>query len=342
MTTVLIIEDERLFLTLARDGLEKAGHAVRIAADSAAALEILAQEPVGAIVLDILMPETDGLALLAECRSRYPEIPVVVVGGRESPRSEAEAKRLGALGCLRKPLEIEELVRMVGGAIAGGGGGQREGAQLPQLARLQQSALELLNMIRWDSLGEFLKNNALFFQRVIDFIADVLEVEIVSLMLVAEREGTLRIAHAKGLDPAIQRRAVSVVGQGISGGVAETGKPLLIRDLSQDPVYGTGTLNPRYRTNSLMCVPLKVNGKTIGVLNANNKVTGEPFTEADLALFTTFSCLVSLSLATTQIFERLASSVEELARTNARLARANVELEARVRELQALRAEDNQ
>jgi hypothetical protein len=71
-------------------------------------------------------------------------------------------------------------------------------------------------------------------------------------------------------------------------------------------------------------------------------VTGEPFTEADLALFTTFSCLVSLSLATTQIFERLASSVEELARTNARLARANVELEARVRELQALRAEDNQ
>jgi len=339
MDTILIIEDERLFLTLARDGLEKAGHAVCVAEDSSSALKILEQERVGAIVLDILMPEMDGLGFLAGIRSRFPDIPVVVVSGRESPRTEAEARHLGAVECLRKPLNIEELVRVVSDAIPEEGGAQREGARLPQLTRLQQSALELSNMIRWDSLGEFLKDNAVFFQRVIDFIADVLEVEIVSLMLVAEREGTLRIAHAKGLDPSIQRQAVCAVGQGISGGVAKTGEPLLIRDLSQDPVYGKGTMNPRYRTNSLMCVPLKVNGKTIGVLNANNKVTGEPFNEADLALFTTFSCLVSLSLATTQIFERLASSVEDLARTNARLARANVELEARVRELQALRGE---
>lgn len=341
MDTILIIEDERLFLTLARDGLEKAGHAVRVAEDSSSALKILEQERVGAIVLDILMPEMDGLGFLAGIRSRYTDIPVVVVSGRESPRTEAEARRLGAVECLRKPLNIEELVRVVSDAIPEGDGTQREGVRLPQLTRLQQSALELLNMIRWDSLGEFLKDNALFFQRVIGFIADVLEVEIVSLMLVAEREGTLRIAHAKGLDPSIQRQAVCAVGQGISGGVAKTGEPLLIRDLAQDPVYGKGTMNPRYRTNSLMCVPLKVNGKTIGVLNANNKVTGEPFNEADLALFTTFSCLVSLSLATTQIFERLASSVEDLARTNARLARANVELEARVRELQALRGESS-
>ena len=339
MDTILIIEDERLFLTLAQDGLEKAGHAVRVAEDSSSALKILEAERVAAIVLDVLMPEMDGLGFLAGIRSRYPDIPVVVVSGRESPRTEAEARRLGVVECLRKPLNIEELVRIVSDAIPEEGSAQREGARLPQLTRLQQSALELLNMIRWDSLGEFLKDNAAFFQRVIDFIADVLEVEIVSLMLVAEREGTLRIAHAKGLDPSIQRQAVCAVGQGISGGVAKTGEPLLIRDLSQDPVYGKGTMNPRYRTNSLMCVPLKVNGKTIGVLNANNKVTGEPFNEADLALFTTFSCLVSLSLATTQIFERLASSVEELARTNARLARANVELEARVRELQALRGE---
>jgi len=339
MDTVLIIEDERLFLTLAQDGLERAGHAVRVAEDSSSALRILEQERVGAVVLDVLMPEMDGLGFLAGIRSRYPDIPVVVVSGRASPRTEEEARRLGVVDCLRKPLNVEELVRVVSEAIPLQSSAPREGAQLPQLTRLQQSALELLNMIRWDSLGEVLKDNALFFQRVIDFIADVLEVEIVSLMLLTEREGTLRIAHAKGLDPSIQRQAVCTVGQGISGGVAKTGEPLLIRDLSQDPVYGKGALNPRYRTNSLMCVPLKVNGKTIGVLNANNKVTGEPFDEADLALFTTFSCLVSLSLATTQIFERLASSVEDLARTNARLARANVELEARVRELQALRGE---
>jgi GAF domain-containing protein len=121
--------------------------------------------------------------------------------------------------------------------------------------------------------------------------------------------------------------------------VARTGAPLLIRDLSLHPLHAASVLSPQYRTNSVISVPVKISGKTVGVLNANNKVNGTPFDENDLALFTTFSCLVSLSFATTQLFERLASSVDELAKTNARLARANADLEARLRELQRLRGQ---
>jgi DNA-binding response OmpR family regulator len=342
MDTILMIEDERLFLTLARDGLKKAGFAVQVADSATQALQILEREPVRAVILDVVMPDVDGLGLLAGIRSKYPDVPVLVVSGRDAPRTEVEAKRLGAVECLRKPLNLEEMVRIIGDAIRQKADLPTEGEELPQLTRLQQNAIELSNMIRWDTLGEFLKDNASLFQRVIDLIADALEVEIVSLMLMKEPEGILRIAHAKGLDPAVQREAVCRVGEGISGRVAKTGEPLLIRDLSQDPVYGKGSLRPRYRTNSLMCVPLKVNGKTIGVLNANNKVTGKPFDGNDLALFTTFSCLVSLSFATTQLFQRLAFSVDELARTNARVARVNADLEARVRELQALRGPGTQ
>lgn len=342
MDTILIIEDERLFLTLARDGLEKVGFTVQVAENAAQALQILEREAVRAVILDVVMPELDGLGLLAGIRSKYPDTPVVVVSGRDAPRTEMEARRLGVVECLRKPLNVDEMIRIVSDAIPSESRRQPEGLQLPQLTRLQENAMALSNMIRWDALGEFLKDNAALFQRVIDLIADVLEVEIVSLMLVSEPEGTLRIAHAKGLDPAVQREAVCRMGEGISGRVAKTGEPLLIRDLARDPVYGKGSLHPRYRTNSLMCVPLKVNGKTIGVLNANNKVTGKPFDENDLALFTTFSCLVSLSFATTQLFQRLAFSVDELARTNARVARVNADLEARVRELQALRGPGTQ
>ena len=342
MDTILIVEDERLFLTVARQGLEKAGFAVQVAENATQTLRVLEREAVRAVILDVVMPELDGLRLLAEIRWKYPATPVVVVTGRDSPRTEMEARRLGAVQCLRKPLNVEEMVHIVSGAIQQAYAAQCGGVYWPHLARLQQNAIELSNMIRWDTLGEFLKDNASLFRRVIDLIADVLEVEIVSLMLVTEPEGTLRIAHAKGLDPSVQREAVRGMGEGISGRVAETGEPLLIRDLSQDPVHGQGSRHPRYRTNSLMCVPLKVNGKTIGVLNANNKVTGTSFDENDLALFTTFSCLVSLSFASTQLFERLASSVDELARVNALLARANADLEARVWEQQALRGQGTQ
>ena len=335
MAIILIVEDEQLFVTLARDGLEKAGHAVRITASGDEARQILETEPVQAVILDLLMPELDGLRFLAQIRQAQPDVPVVVVSGREAPRTEAEARRLGVVECLRKPLSVEELVRTVGASIAPQP--DPETNELPQLARLQQNAVALSNMVRWDTLGKFLKNHTTFFQRVIDLIADALGVEIVSLMLVDETDGTLRIAHAKGLGREVQRGAVRRIGEGISGRVAQTGEPLLIRDLSLDPAYGKARLHPRYRTNSLMCVPLKVNGKTIGVLNANNKVTGKPFNGNDLALFTTFSCLVSLSLATAQLFGRLARSVDELATANAQVARVNADLEARVRELEVLR-----
>jgi CheY-like chemotaxis protein len=342
MATILVIEDERLFLTLARDGLEKAGFAVRVAQSASQALQILEQDTIRGVIVDVAMPGLDGVGLLTGIRSKYRDLPVLAVSGRDAPRTEREARRLGVAGYLRKPLNVEEMVAILSAAVGREDRTLSEDEELPQLARLRKNALKLSDMIRWDALGEFLKDNASLFQRVIDFIADVLEVEIVSLMLVTEPEGMLRIAHAKGLEQEVQREAVRAMGEGISGRVAKTGEPLLIRDLSQDPVYGQGDLHPRYRTNSLMCVPLMVNGKTIGVLNANNKVTGKPFDENDLALFTTFSCLVGLAFATTQLFDRLAASVDELAKTNARLARANVDLERRVRGIQVLRGQDAQ
>lgn len=337
MDTVLVVDDDKLFLGLVREELKKSGFDVAVAETALQAKDALAQRSVQAIIMDVVMPDTDGLELLPQFRKAYPTVPVIVVSGRASFLTGVQAMRQGAVDFLRKPLNFEELIRSVSAAIRNSREGSTQPSRLAQLARLQGSALELSNMIRWDTLGEFLKDNAALFQKVIELVASVLEVEIVSLMLVKEPEGMLRMVHAKGLDAEVQSRAVCPVGEGIAGSVAQTGEPLLIRDLAQDPTFGKRERNPRYRTNSLMCVPLKVNGKTVGVMNANNKVAGDAFDEYDLALFTTLSCIVSLSLATTQLFEQLTASVDDLAVTNARLARTNVELEAKLRELQALR-----
>jgi DNA-binding response OmpR family regulator len=337
MDTVLVVDDDKLFLALVREELKKAGFDVAVAETAPQAKEVLAQRPVQAIIMDVVMPDANGLELLPQFRKSHPSIPIIVVSGRASFLTGVQAMRQGAVDFLRKPLNFDEVVRSVTGAIRNSREGGMQPSRLAQLARLQGSALELANMIRWDTLGEFIKDNAALFQKVIDLVASVLEVEIVSLMLLKEPEGILRIAHAKGLDPEIQKQAACPIGEGIAGWVAQTGEPLLIRDLAQDPTFGKRERNPRYCTNSLMCVPLKVNGKTVGVMNANNKVTGEAFDEYDLALFTTISCIVSLGLATAQLFEQLTASVDDLAVTNARLARTNVELEAKVRELQALK-----
>ena len=338
MDTILVIDDERLFLTLVREELQKSGFGVLVAENAMQALEVLSKRPVQAIVMDVVMPDMDGMELLPRLRKDHPTTPVVVVSGRASFLTGIQAMRLGAVDFLRKPLNFDELIRTLSAAIEQvRQAAPPEPQRMEQLDRLRHGALELSNLIRWDILGEFLKDNAALYQKTIDLIAEVLGVEIVSLMLLVESEGALRVVQAKGLDPEVQRNASCPLGQGISGRVAQSGEPLLIRDLSQDPNFAKKERNPRYRTNSLMCVPLKVNGKVIGVMNANNKVTEEPFEEYDLALFIVFSCLVSLSFATTKLFEQLVATMEEVKTGNARLGRANTELEARLKQLQALR-----
>ena len=337
METVLVVDDDKVFLALVREELGKAGFDVRVAENATQAKEALSSHTIQAVIMDVVMPDTDGMELLPQIRTEYPKMPVVVVSGRASFLTGVQAMRQGAVDFLRKPLNFEELAHALTVAIQQSRQGGGDPGRLAQLARLEQSAVELANMIRWDALGEFLKDAGSLYQRVIDLVASILEVEIVSLMLVKEPEGVLRIAYAKGLDPAVQKAAVTKIGEGISGWVAQTGEPLLIRDLIQDRTFGKMERNPKYRTDSLMSVPLKVNGKTVGVMNANNKASGGAFDEQDMALFTTFSCIVSLSLASAQLFEQLSASVDDLAVTNARLARANKELEARVKELQTLR-----
>lgn len=340
METVLVVDDERLFLTLATDALSQVGYRVLTAESGAEALKLLEVEPIRVVVLDLVMPGLDGLDVLPLIKRLRPEVQIIVVSGKVelSSRDALASLRDWAFEFLKKPLNLDEFCQVVGKAVEQGRLDGEQRRRFRQLERLTKSSMELANMIRWDTLGQFLLDNNLLFQKVIDFIALLLEVERVSLMLLDEGTQTLRIAYAMGLGEDLKRRAVIRVGEGIAGWVAKEGKPLLIEDFATETRFRESAFHPQFKTKSLISVPLKVNGKVIGVLNANNKISGEKFDQYDLALLTTFSCLVALSFANAQLFDKLASSVDEVARVNKKLVRANLELQEKVRELEALRA----
>jgi len=88
-----------------------------------------------------------------------------------------------------------------------------------------------------------------------------------------------------------------------------------------------------------MSIPLKQSGEVIGVLNANNKLSGEAFSEEDLSLFKAFSHLISLALTNAQLYQRLVLSVQELAKLTKKLTRVNLELKKKVEELDTFRKE---
>lgn len=115
----------------------------------------------------------------------------------------------------------------------------------------------------------------------VEFISELLEVNICSIMLADELTGELTIASSRGLDDEIIKRTRIKFGDSIAGWVALEGKPLLIEDIESDPRFGRRNIAP-YNTKSLLSLPLKTKDKVIGVLNLNNKKTAELFTTRDL------------------------------------------------------------
>jgi response regulator RpfG family c-di-GMP phosphodiesterase/signal transduction histidine kinase len=126
----------------------------------------------------------------------------------------------------------------------------------------------------------------------LEFISELLGLDICSIMLNDEITGELRIQSAMGLTDEIVRRTRIRLGDRISGWVAMEGKPLLIEDIESDDRFNRRSIS-QYNTKSLLSVPLKIGDKVVGVLNLNNKKTAEPFTAQDLSIATVLGTRVS-------------------------------------------------
>ncbi len=136
---------------------------------------------------------------------------------------------------------------------------------------------------------------------LVDRIAQVLSVEIISLMLIGKNKSELLMKFAKGLDKEIVGKAKVKLGEGISGWVAQTGEPLLVRDINKDSRFVKR--NKKYTTDSLLSAPLKIEDKVIGVINVNNKTSKEVFNEEDLETLKTIADLTAVTIANASLKE---------------------------------------
>ncbi|HEV8544673.1 MAG TPA: response regulator transcription factor [Candidatus Limnocylindrales bacterium] len=112
MKTILVVDDEPKIAALARDYLEHAGFAVVTAADGRAALEALARSRPDLVVLDLGLPELDGLDVTREIR-RESTTPIVMLTARDDELDKLLGLELGADDYLTKPFSPRELVARV-------------------------------------------------------------------------------------------------------------------------------------------------------------------------------------------------------------------------------------
>jgi two-component system, OmpR family, phosphate regulon response regulator PhoB len=108
---VVVADDDEDILMLVRATLTRAGYEVVVARDGAAALALLGERPPAAAVLDIAMPEVDGLEVLARIRAdpATAELPVILLSARAQESDVVRGYELGASTYIRKPFSPREL-----------------------------------------------------------------------------------------------------------------------------------------------------------------------------------------------------------------------------------------
>ena len=130
--------------------------------------------------------------------------------------------------------------------------------------------------------------------------------EVSSLLLVDDETDELYFEVALGEKGEKVKKIRLKVGEGIAGWVAKYGEPLLITDISNDPRHSRkADERSEFKTRDMLCVPLKIKDKVIGVLEAINKLESDVFNNEDLELFKILANQVAIAIDNARLYREL-------------------------------------
>ncbi|BBO80757.1 sigma-54 interaction domain-containing protein [Desulfosarcina ovata] len=148
---------------------------------------------------------------------------------------------------------------------------------------------------------------------IIESATNVVRAEAASLLLMDTKTNTLYFKVATGTKGKEVKEFRVKLGEGIAGHVAQTGQALLIADAQQDSRW-MRTISDRidFETRSMACVPLKINDRTIGVVQVINKQDDSRFSQADMDVLEEFSNLAALAIGSARSLEQVRQENQDL------------------------------
>lgn len=141
---------------------------------------------------------------------------------------------------------------------------------------------------------------------IMEMATKLMKAEASSLMLIDEKTQELVFEEALGEKEEKVKKIKLRIGEGIAGYVAKFGIPLLISDAYSDPRF-----NPEvdkftgFRTKSILCVPLKIKDKIIGVVEVLNRIDKKSFDEDDKELFSALANHAAIAIENARLYKEL-------------------------------------
>jgi len=146
---------------------------------------------------------------------------------------------------------------------------------------------------------------------IVTVTAEVLGSNICSLMLIDEKTNELVVRATQSISEEYNRKPPLKIGEGIAGKVALENKPIAVKDVTKEHEYKHKDIAKKEGLSSLLCVPMSVKGKVIGVINC---YTSKPynFSDEEIEVLTTIANQAAVAIENTQLLVKSKVIQEEL------------------------------
>ena len=114
----------------------------------------------------------------------------------------------------------------------------------------------------------------------------------------------VQLKAAKGLPSHVASDSVFKIGDGAIGWVVKHGQPLAIEDIEKDQRFNKQQFR-WYLGKTMLCVPIKVKGRVVGVISVNSKKSGDIYTDNDVRFLEMIADYVAIAIRNTDLYERL-------------------------------------
>jgi signal transduction histidine kinase len=299
-TRVLLVEDNQGDAGLVRFALRaestgeysfSAAHVLRL--DDA--LESLKEKPFDLVLLDLSLPDAQGLETLARIRQAAPDLPIVIITGVNDESVAVEAVRGGAQDYLVKgQADSHAVIRAILYSIER----KRIEVQLEK-QRARQAALHEVNL----AITSTLDLHAVL-EILLEKVAGLLPGVAISVRLLNDESGKLEPLAYRGLDEAAWKQSGAATR---SQAVLDAGEVIVIPDLARDSRWGGEDFTVRNRLNAYVGVPLKADRESLGVIGFYARER-PGFTRDEIDLITTLAGQASVAILNSRVHERLKSA----------------------------------
>ncbi|MBU4305286.1 MAG: GAF and ANTAR domain-containing protein [Candidatus Omnitrophica bacterium] len=146
---------------------------------------------------------------------------------------------------------------------------------------------------------------------IVTVTAQLMESNICSLMLIDEKKKEIIIRATQSISEEYNKKPPLKLGEGIAGKVIKENKPIVIKDVTKEKEYKYADIAKKEGLCSLLCVPLSVKGKIIGVLNCYTSAPHD-FTDTEIDILTTIANQAAVAIENTELIVKSRVIQEEL------------------------------